>query len=59
MQNINLIQRMAMFNKKGMDGSYIAIGLFIGLILGIGLMYYLGSQTTMLSGLFCPTIVVP
>ncbi|MCX6774903.1 MAG: hypothetical protein NTY99_02315 [DPANN group archaeon] len=48
-----------MFNKKGMDGSYVAIGLFIGLILGIGLMYYLGTNTTMLSGLFCPTIVAP
>lgn len=48
-----------MFNKKGMNGSYVAIGLFIGLILGIGLMYYLGARTTMLSGLFCPIPVAP
>jgi hypothetical protein len=40
-------------NKKGIDGSYVAIGLFIGLILGIGLMYYLGTNG-LLTNLFCP-----
>ena len=47
-----------MLNKKGMDGSYIAIGLFIGLIIGVGLMYYLGSKG-MLESLFCAAAVVP
>lgn len=48
-----------MFNKKGMDGSYIAIGLFIGLIIGVGLLYYLGSNG-MLGTMLCPAApVVP
>jgi hypothetical protein len=45
-----------MFNKKGMDGSYIAIGLIIGLVVAIGLFYYLGSHS-MLPSMFCPVAV--
>jgi hypothetical protein len=45
-----------MLNKKGMDGSYIAIGLIIGLVVAVGLFYYLGSNG-MLPELFCPVAV--
>lgn len=48
-----------MFNKKGMDGSYVAIGLFIGLIIGVVLSWYLATNG-ILTSLFCPApAVVP
>jgi len=46
-----------MFGKKGMNGTYYAIFLLMGLIIGIGLAWYL-SNNGILTSLFCPTPAV-
>ena len=42
-------------NKKGMNGSYVAIGLVIGLVVGIGLMWWLLSSGTIDASLIVGT----
>jgi len=46
-----------MFGRKGIDGTYYAVCLFLGLIFGIGLVYFALSNGT-LTGLFCPAAPV-
>ena len=47
-----------MFGKKGINGTYYAICLLLGLIIGIGLAWYL-SNSGMLTSLFCPAPAAP
>lgn len=42
-----------MFGKRGMNGTYYVMFLLVGLIIGIGLAWYL-SNNGMLTSLFCP-----
>ena len=42
-----------MFGKRGMNGTYYVMFLLVGLIIGIGLAWYL-SHSGMLTSLFCP-----
>jgi len=44
-----------MFGKKGYDGALYAVSLLIGLIIGLGLAWYL-SNNGILTSLFCPVV---
>lgn len=46
-----------MFGKRGFNGTYYAICLIMGLIIGLGLAWYL-SNNGMLTSLFCPVAAV-